>query len=95
MIRPEIILCVCEADEKALQEVLAGIEEEGVLYQVIKEDERSSGHALGQRAALRSQLETGISIRGKEVQLWIKKVRNAPLLITRAHYRKLGQNAAR
>lgn len=100
MIRPTIVIKVYENKEEInkeeiVKEVLAGIEEEGVLYQVIPTPIYKAGTILAQEAAEESQLEVGIGICKKEVVLTVHKLRGKALLETKSAYRELGQNAAR
>lgn len=95
MIRPEIVIKVYEDKEDVTQEVLAGIEEEGVLYHVVPTSIYKEGTILAKEAAEESQLEVGIGICKREVVLTVHKLRGKVLLETKSDYRELGQNAAR
>ncbi len=95
MVKPEIIIEAYDADTHALKEILAGIEEEGVLCKVIYEETPKPEDVLGRTAAGRSQLEVGIGISRRKAVLYIKKMRDMPLLETESDFRSLGQNAAR
>lgn len=100
MIRPTIVIKVYEDKEEInkediAKEVLAGIEEEGVLYQVASTSVYKEAAILAQEAAEQSQLEVGIGICKKEVVLTVHKLRGKALLKTKSAYRELGQNAAR
>ncbi|MEG0013830.1 MAG: glycerol dehydratase reactivase beta/small subunit family protein [Cellulosilyticaceae bacterium] len=95
MIRPEIVIKVYEDKEDVTQEVLAGIEEEGILYHVIPTNIHKEGVILAKEAAEESQLEVGIGICNEEVVLTVHKLRGKALLETKTQYRELGQNAAR
>ncbi|WP_070001028.1 glycerol dehydratase reactivase beta/small subunit family protein [Cellulosilyticum sp. I15G10I2] len=95
MVRPEIIIKTYNPDTKALKEMLAGIEEEGVLYKVIHEQMPKDQMTLGYIASQMSQLEVGIGIQADHAALYVKKIKDAPLFHTTAKHRKLGQNAAR
>lgn len=95
MIRPEIIVRVYQSQEKIISEVLAGIEEEGVLYQVMVDSSAHSASTLAALSAQMSQLEVGIGIFEREVCLTVHALRGEPLFKTYAAYRELGQNAAR
>ncbi len=95
MIRPEIVILTNSPDKEALKELLAGIEEEGVLYRVVDEKLDESEKILGYKAANVSQIETGIGLYEKNAALYIQKVPEKPLLITFKAHRILGQNAAR
>lgn len=95
MIRPEIVILTYNPDKEALKELLAGIEEEGVLYRVAFETLDESENVLGYKAASVSQIETGIGFYEKNAALYIQKVPEKPLLVTSKFHRILGQNAAR
>lgn len=95
MIRPEIIVRIYQGPQEILSEILAGIEEEGVLYQVIEDPVAQPARVLAEVSAQMSQLEVGIGIYKREVCLAIHALRGAPLLETQSAYRELGQNAAR
>ena len=95
MIRPTIVIKVYEDKEHVTKEVLAGIEEEGVLYQVIPTKSYKEVTTLAKEAAEVSQLEVGIGICRQEVVLTVHKLKGKSLLETKSDYRELGQNAAR
>ncbi|MDF2613190.1 MAG: hypothetical protein K0S71_976 [Clostridia bacterium] len=95
MIRPEIVIKAYHPDQRALREVLAGIEEEGVLYKVILEEIPESETKLGHIAAEMSQIEVGIGMYFENTALYIQKIKNTPLFITKERHRIIGQNAAR
>jgi len=97
--RPVIVVFVSKDGECFLKEVLAGIEEEGVHYEV----ERSyygSSRELATEAATQSLLETGIGIDGEFVSFTICKLpKNNPLqsysCLNNDMPRLAGSNAAR
>lgn len=95
MIRPTIVIKVKQYNQQVLDEVLAGIEEEGVLCEVIHTEIHHSPQILAKAAAEMSQLEVGIGIVDQEVYLTIHKLDGAPLLTTQVSYREIGHNAAR
>lgn len=95
MIRPTIIIKAYEGKAGIIKEVLAGIEEEGVLYKITSTKSRKSAAILAKEAAEESQLEVGIGIYEDQVVLTIHKLNGKALLETEVEYRKLGQNAAR
>ena len=69
--KPTIVIYTCQADETLLREVCAGIEEEGVLYELAS---RSFGNAdaLSLLACDTSMLGVGIGMNGKSMSLHIK-----------------------
>lgn len=95
MIRPEIIIKAYYPDHKALKEILAGIEEESVLYKVIHENAPEAETTLGHIASEMSQLGVGIGMNANNAALYIQKIKNTPLFTTTKEYRTIGQNAAR
>ena len=95
MIRPEIMIRAYNPDSQALKEILAGIEEEGVLYKVIHESTIESEEVLGHIASQMSQLEVGIGIYTNHTALYVQKIKNKPVFTTTMQHRIIGQNAAR
>lgn len=106
MIKPTIVI---QSDkdrnqEEVLSEILAGIEEEGVLYEVVykndyykekQEEIYSLATRLAKAAAESSQLEVGIGVYNKVALLTVHKLGGIPLLQTESEYRQMGHNAAR
>jgi hypothetical protein len=72
--KPAITVLVCNSDENTLKEVLAGIEEEGVNFEVVADEEYDIG-ILAEKASKRSKLEVGIAIIEKKICV---HVRNLP-----------------
>ncbi|MGL4737035.1 MAG: glycerol dehydratase reactivase beta/small subunit family protein [Cellulosilyticaceae bacterium] len=95
MIRPEIIIQVYQGKQEIVDEVLAGIEEEGVLYHVREVLDAQSAAVLAVEGAQMSQLEVGIGINQEEVFLTVQGLQGERLLQAQCAYRQLGQNAAR
>lgn len=106
MIKPTIVIQSDKdrSQEEVISEILAGIEEEGVLYEVIykngfykeeQEEVYSLATRLAKAAAESSQLEIGIGVYNKVALLTVHKLGGIPLLETESEYRQLGQNAAR
>lgn len=69
--KPSIYIYANEPDAKYLEEICAGIEEEGVLYTLIHRDERDVSH-LAYEAANDSMLGSGIGIYKTEVSMQMK-----------------------
>jgi hypothetical protein len=97
--KPVINIFAGGAKEEAIKEVLAGIEEEGALYEVFYKEEMEA-EKLSYEAAEESLLETGIGINKQSACINISKLPlNAPLLkvstLDRPRLRLLGSNAAR
>ena len=96
MIKPTIVIKIDNhLDNQILIEILAGIEEESVLAEVVTEKSFKPAHLLAQEAAEASQLEVGIGICKSQAVLTTHKIRGKALLHTNTDYRTLGQNAAR
>ena len=94
MIKPTIVIKIDNhLDNQILIEILAGIEEESVLAEVVTEKSFKPAHLLAQEAAEASQLEVGIC--KSQAVLTTHKLRGKALLHTNTDYRTLGQNAAR
>ncbi|MBC8060102.1 MAG: glycerol dehydratase reactivase beta/small subunit family protein [Clostridiaceae bacterium] len=97
--RPVIKVFVTKTSEAFLKEVLAGIEEEGVLYEV-ESCEYGSAKDLATIAAAESLLETGIGIDKEFACITICKLpKNSALqsysCLDNAQLRLAGSNAAR
>ena len=101
--KPVVYIYYNSLGEKFLNEILAGIEEEGVLFEAKKSlvaDSLCTAENLSYEAALDSILETGIGIDGQHVCITCSKLsKHEPLqsftLIERANLRLAGSNAAR
>jgi hypothetical protein len=70
--KPTILIYVQKPDEDLLREVCAGIEEEGVLYQVTDREGDLDGLAF--EAAKDSMLGSGVAICGKDVAMQMQHV---------------------
>lgn len=96
--KPAIIIYTHEADEDLLREVCAGIEEEGVLYEIhTREGELD---ALAYEAAKESMLGSGIGISGQRIAMQMDRVpigRNVFELNSPRFWqcRNIGSNSAR
>lgn len=96
--KPTIIIYIHEADEDFLREVCAGIEEEGVLYQV--QPHEGDLDTLAYAAANESMLGSGIGIHGTRLAMHMQRLpkgQNVFELDTPAFWqcRNLGANSAR
>ena len=96
--RPAIMIYVREADGDFLREVCAGIEEEGVLYQI--QSHEGDLDTLAYDAANASMLGSGIGIHGARLamqMLRLPKGQNVFELDTPSFWqcRNLGMNSAR
>lgn len=96
--KPTIIIYSREPDEDLLREVCAGIEEEGVLYQVLSRE--GDLDTLAYEAAKESMLGSGIGISGTRLAMQMQRLPrgnnvfelNAPAFW---QCRNLGANSAR
>ena len=96
--KPTIILYCFQPDEYLLREVCAGIEEEGVLYQVLTRE--GDLDTLAYEAAKESMLGSGIGITGTRLAMQmhhLEKGRNVFELHAPMFWqcRNLGANSAR
>ncbi|HEY9574948.1 MAG TPA: glycerol dehydratase reactivase beta/small subunit family protein [Lachnospiraceae bacterium] len=97
--RPSILIYAVEASKSALKEICAGIEEEGVLYEVVKKD-KGSAKELAYAAANESVLGSGIGIFKTEMALQMRNIKmEKPVFYSEkeeeSQCRKLGINSAR
>lgn len=96
--KPTIIVYCHEADEDLLREVCAGIEEEGVLFQV--QEHEGDLDTLAYEAANESMLGSGIGMAGSRIAMQMQRLpkgRNVFELNMPAFWqcRNLGANSAR
>jgi hypothetical protein len=99
MKKPVINVFVNGVEKEFLKEVLAGIEEEGALYEVYSREE-AQVEKLAHEAAVQSLLETGIGMNNEFLCVSISKMPMANPLIkisscSRLKLRLAGSNAAR
>ena len=97
--RPTILIFTVRPDEVLLRQLCAGIEEEGVLYDVITQPSGDAS-ALAASASGVSMLGSGVGLVGRSLALHIKGMTTrSPLLgyieATEQEARELGANAAR
>lgn len=96
--KPAVLLYCHEPDVDYLKEICAGIEEEGVLFQILnREDDMDS---LAYQAAKDSMLGVGIGIDGRRIAMQMNRVpkgKNIFELHAPAFWqcRNLGANSAR
>lgn len=93
--KPSIIVKAYNPDAIALKEILAGIEEEGILYTLIQEVRESDCYALAQTGANLSKVQVGIGLSKDLAALCVYKTRHILLSDTNTHYRLMGQNGSR
>lgn len=96
--KPTIIIYTQEADEDLLREICAGIEEEGVLYEIRP---REGGlDQLAYEAARESMLGSGIGITGQRIAMQMERLPEGRNVFELDHprfwqCRNLGSNSAR
>ena len=96
--RPTIMIYVYEPDEDLLREVCAGIEEEGVLYQV--QTHEGDLDSLAYEAAKESMLGSGIGIYGARLAMQMQRLPRGKNVFeldapSFGQCRNLGANSAR
>lgn len=94
-IKPTIMIKAHNPNPKALKEILAGIEEEGMLYTLTEEQSQMSSHTLAREAANMSQLQVGIGLNDQTAALCVHKVMDILLFDTSVDFRLIGQNASK
>lgn len=97
--RPSILIFAINPDSKLLKEILAGIEEEGVLYDIIKESGKDLD-TLAYEAAGESVLGAGIGILEHRLALTLRNMPKGNNVFqiekpSLGQGRNLGANAAR
>lgn len=97
--KPSIFIYVNNPGTIVLKEICAGIEEEGVFYE-IKNIESTSLNELAWNAANDSMLGSGIGILGSSIALQLRGVPKGQCIESYEHpkksqCRKLGSNSAR
>lgn len=97
--KPAIFIYTFHPDEEILREICAGIEEEGVFYE-ISEQTVSDVNELSWQAANDSMLGSGVGVSGQRAALQmrgIEKGRNLEIYARpdKDECRKLGANSAR
>lgn len=97
--RPSIYIYANKADPDILGEICAGIEEEGIFFE-IKEQEQHSLALLAYQAAADSMLGSGIGITKQEVAFQLKGLNEGTYIVyhnnpEKTQSRYLGMNAAR
>lgn len=97
--KPAIFIYTCQPDRAVLKEICAGIEEEGILFEVFEQKETDLA-LLAWQAAQDSMLGSGVGISGMDAAFsmgglpgrrCVEALRNAG----REQCRRLGANSAR
>lgn len=95
--KPSIFIYVNKPDANVLKQICAGIEEEGLFFE-IKEMEMESADMLAGNAADASMLGSGVGIAGTHIALKMRgldKNIESYMQPAQAQCRKLGANSAR
>ncbi len=97
--KPSIYIYVNDPDHVYMEEICAGIEEEGVLYTIIRRDEADASF-LAYEAANDSMLGSGLGICGSQVVMQMKGLVQGDDVFSllrpdKAQCRAIGANSAR
>lgn len=97
--KPSILIYTVEPDEMVMKEVCAGIEEEGVLYEIVSKPQKDLD-SLSFESANESMLGSGVGIYKRAIALQLRAVKKGNNVFkfenpTRNQCRSLGANAAR
>jgi hypothetical protein len=97
--KPSIFIYVNDPDHVYMDEICAGIEEEGVLYTLIRREEKDVS-SLAYEAANDSMLGSGIGISGSEVAMQMKGLKKGDNVFIfnrpdKEECRYIGANSAR
>ena len=97
--KPSIFIYTYHPDTEILKQICAGIEEEGVFYELIEQN-RSDLDELVWHAANDSMLGSGIGLSGQDAALQMRGIRKGCNIEsyqkpTKEQCRKLGANSAR
>lgn len=93
--KPTIIIKAYDPDPMALKEILAGIEEEGILYTLVQESDNLDCYTLAKASAHLSKVEVGIGLNKDLAALYVYKTQDILLFDTNTDYRLIGQNGSR
>lgn len=94
-IKPTIIIKTYNPNPQALKEILAGIEEEGMLYTLLDEYIQRDSSILAREAANMSQVQVGIGLNDTTATLCVHKLIDILLFDTNTEFRMIGQNGSR
>lgn len=97
--KPSIYIYVNQPNPSVLREICSGIEEEGVFYEIAKQEE-SDVNRLAWSAANDSMLGSGIGLSGSNAALFMRGLKLGKNIAYYAHpsneeSRLLGENSAR
>ncbi len=100
--RPSIYIYTSEPEKQVLREICAGIEEEGVFYEIVEQEvsENIAAERLAWQAARDSMLGSGVGIFGSACAFSMQGLAAARCVESyekpdREQCRKLGANSAR
>lgn len=97
--KPSIFIYTNNANQDVLKEVCAGVEEEGIFYEIL-EFSHISADGLAENAARDSMLGTGIGIAGTQVALTMRGLKSMQMIeqakeLSGEVCRRIGSNSAR
>jgi flavorubredoxin len=95
--KPAITILTYKPNENMLKELLAGIEEEGVNFEV-QDDEYSNVKFLAEKASKLSKLEVGIAVLENQICVHVRNLPKDKYLFkieSKENARDVGYNAAR
>lgn len=93
--KPSIIVRTYHPNPKALKEILAGIEEEGILYTLTHDENDIDCYTLAKDGANLSKVQVGIGLNKDLAALCVHKTHDILLSDTNTDYRLIGQNGSR
>lgn len=94
-IKPTIMIKTYKPNPQALQEILAGIEEEGMLYTLLDQSSQVDSCGLAREAANMSRVQVGIGLNDKTATLCVHKLMDILLFDTNESFRLIGQNSGK
>jgi flavorubredoxin len=96
--KPAITVLTYKPNENILKELLAGIEEEGVNFEVQADDNESDAALLSEKASKLSKLEVGIAVTNNQTYVHVRNLAAGKYLFkieSEDNARRVGYNAAR
>ena len=94
-IKPTIVIKTYNPNSQALKEILAGIEEEGMLHTLLDEYVQQDSCTLAREAANISQVQVGIGLNDTIATLCVHQLVDILLFDTNTEFRFIGQNGSR
>lgn len=94
-IKPAIVIRTHNPHPQALQEILAGIEEEGMLCTLQEQPAQVNSGDLAREAANMSGVQVGIGLNNQTATLCVHKLIDILLFETNSGFRLIGQNSSK